>query len=169
MTEHILSLYLPLIITNVLHMIVVKKHFLKNLQIPINASVFGKNKTYRGVVFVTLTNAIILWILDMANLVDSPINAFLFGGIIGLSYILFELPNSFMKRKMGIAPGENAKKYKILFMVIDRCDSAIGVCLCYVLFKGLGFREFSQLFILAFIVHFSFSFLLFKLKIKDRL
>lgn len=49
--------------------------------------------------------------------------------ISGLCYILGELPNSFFKRKFGIAEGES----NTITRIIDQYDSVIAICLCYYL------------------------------------
>lgn len=169
MQEHILTLYLPLIISNILHMFVVKHDYLRFLKIPLSIKAFGKNKTYRGFVFVTLLNGFILYICTKVFQIELTTNAFFFGLVLGLTYILFELPNSFLKRRLGIAPGEKSKKFKLLFIFLDRCDSAFGVSLVYSLLAHIEFSEFIMLFALAFAFHFFFSFLLYQLGIKESL
>ena len=47
----------------------------------------------------------------------------------GFGYALFELPNSFIKRRLGIQPGESPKRFKALFILMDQLDSGIGVAL----------------------------------------
>ena len=169
MQEHILTLYLPLIISNILHMFVVKYDFLKSLKIPLSIKAFGKNKTYRGFVFVTLFNGIVLFICTKIFQIDLTTNPFILGLILGLTYILFELPNSFLKRRLGIAPGEKSEKFKLFFIFLDRCDSAFGVSLVYSLLAQIEFSEFIMLFGLAFGLHFFFSFVLYRIGIKESL
>jgi CDP-diacylglycerol--serine O-phosphatidyltransferase len=46
--------------------------------------------------------------------------------------VLFELPNSFLKRRMGAEPGETPRRLGPLFVVLDQSDSAMGVAvMCY--------------------------------------
>jgi hypothetical protein len=169
MQNHMITLYLPLVLTNILHMFVVKYNLLSFLRYPLSPSIFGKNKTYRGFVFVTFANGIFLLICTRIFNIEIHINPFVLGLILGLSYLFFELPNSFLKRRLGIAPGEKSKKFKVFFIFLDRCDSAFGVSLIYVLLLGLGFKEFSYLFLFAFGVHFFFSFLLYRIGVKESL
>src|SRR3990170_6584151 len=58
--------------------------------------------------------------------------------LIGLLYSLGELPNSFLKRQLGVPPGELPKnsKYKVLFKVSDIFDSLI--------FCGIGYAILFQ-------------------------
>lgn len=169
MQEHILTLYLPLIVSNILHMFVVKSDFFKSLKRPLSISAFGKNKTYRGFVIVPLLNGVALSICTTIFNINLSLNSFLFGLILGLTYLVFELPNSFLKRRLGIAPGEKSSKFRIFFIFLDRCDSAFGVSLVYSLLTQIPFQEFLLLFGLAFGVHFFFSFLLYRLGIKESL
>ena len=78
---------------------------------------FGDNKTVRGaVVMVGGTIAATLALALLARLVPAlaalPLarvqaeHPALWGALLGTGYILGELPNSFAKRRLGIAPGE---------------------------------------------------------------
>lgn len=169
MQKHILALYAPLIVSNILHMFVVKHNFLSPLRIPLAPVAFGNHKTYRGFLFVPIINGIFLYILNSFYKLNLPINSLLLGGILGLAYLLFELPNSFIKRRLGIAPGEKSKIYKKIFIIIDRCDSAFGISLVYSLILNLTFLDFFFLFSLASFIHFFFSFLLVKVGVKESL
>ena len=169
MQNHLIILYLPLVISNVLHMFVVKYNLIVFLKKPISTSFFGENKTYRGFTFVSIINAATLFLCSKLFNIELNHSPLILGFLLGLGYVFFELPNSYIKRKLGIAPGETSEKHKFLFIILDRCDSAFGVSLIYTLFTGLGFKEFLFLFILAFLVHFFFSYLLFKVGIKEKL
>ena len=48
------------------------------------------------------------------------------GLAVGLGYSLGELPNSFLKRRLGITPGERRSAVQYL---VDQADSAFGVAL----------------------------------------
>ncbi len=157
--------YLPLILANVLHMFIVKYDVWPMLKIPIHEKTFGKNKTLRGFLFVGVFTSLFY---TMFSLYDSSLqDKMLTGFLLGLSFVFFELPNSFMKRKMGIAPGEKATKNKFFFNFIDKADSALGVSLMYCYLKGLGFSTFVILFFGALMTHFIFSTILFRLRIKE--
>ena len=169
MQKHLLALYLPLVISNVLHMFVVKYDIAKPLKITLSSSLFGENKTLRGLIFVSVVNGTLLFMISTFFNLTTPINSFLFGFIIGFTYILFELPNSFIKRRLGIAPGEKSTEHRNLFIILDRCDSALGVSLVYSILLSLSLFNFLILFGFAFFLHFFFSILLFKTGIKENL
>lgn len=165
---HILLLFLPLVIGNVAHMIIVKKNYIKALSIPISSKLFGTNKTYRGFLvlpvlsgFIAYLNAIIFDSLQIANRY-----AFFIRIGLGFAYMLFELPNSYLKRKLGIPQGTSSNKYKILQLCIDKIDSLVGVFAFYYFTISVTFDTIIALFIAAFLIHISLSYLLVVLKIK---
>jgi len=156
---------LPLVLTNILHMGVVKYHLVKIFARPIHEKYFGKNKTWRGLMFVSFINALItLVVVSVFDL--SIINPIWTGFILGLGYVLFELPNSFLKRALKIPSGGFHPKYKLLFSFIDKSDSAFGVVLFYLLLGFVDFGSALLLFLLSIIIHISVSIVLVKIKIK---
>jgi CDP-2,3-bis-(O-geranylgeranyl)-sn-glycerol synthase len=97
---------------------------------------FGDNKTLRGfVVMVPATAASFalvaaawpgaaagaLWPLSLAGYAS-------LGAWAGVGFMAGELPNSFIKRQLDIAPGAPARGRWLhpLFAMIDRCDSVVG-------------------------------------------
>ena len=166
-SKHIWALYLPLIITNVLHMVLVKFDWLPALKIPLNKKLFGSNKTYRGFLFLSTANALVYSLLNHVpgNLADE----LLIGFFLGLTYMCFELPNSYFKRKLGIASGEKSPKYYLFFLILDKADSCFGVSLLYTLYYDLSPTFFLYLFVSATMVHFLISLLLVKVRIKESL
>jgi CDP-diacylglycerol--serine O-phosphatidyltransferase len=55
--------------------------------------------------------------------------------------MLGELPNSFLKRRLGIAPGATPARGRPLFVLMDQLDSGIGCALAYALLPGLSWPE----------------------------
>ncbi|MFZ4713833.1 MAG: hypothetical protein ACOYL6_08990 [Bacteriovoracaceae bacterium] len=166
MFKHAIMLFIPLIFSNTMNMLAVKFNWLPGLRFPINAKLFGANKTYRGFAITTGLNALFYAVVATA-FGTVTLQDFLFGAIIGLFYMLSELPNSFIKRRLGIAPGGSNNKYRYQLMFMDKSDSALGVSLAYCLLFGLSPLNFVQLFLGAFLTHMSFSLLLFKIRIKE--
>ena len=63
----------------------------------------------------------------------------LIGVLLGLGYSLFELPNSFLKRRLDITPGKSISGFwKVFFIFLDQADSVFGVALVVWLFYPLG-------------------------------
>ena len=101
---------------------------------------FGANKTYRGVIAVGLGAAAgfgIQTILHQTTsarhlaLIDySCLNWFPLGFAAGVAAMLSELPNSFIKRQLGIAPGTAGSGVTgVLFYLLDQVDLLLGVWL----------------------------------------
>ncbi len=163
--QHVLIVLLPLILSNVLHMLVVKYNYLKQLKYPVSKKLFGDNKTWRGVVVVPVSNALTLFCLSILFQLSLK-HAFLLGFILGLAYILFELPNSFIKRRLGIQPGAAFNYKGLSYSLIDKMDSAFGVCLVYVLMGYIHYNYGILLFISSVLIHILMSKLLVAIKIK---
>ena len=67
----------------------------------------------------------------------------LIGFLLGLGYSLFELPNSFIKRRLDIKPGKTTNGFKKMFFIfLDQADSVFGVCLVVCLFYKIGLKFF---------------------------
>lgn len=165
LTTHILIVVLPLLLSNVVHMFVVKWNLLSFLTKPLWKEGFGANKTWRGFLIVPLLNAFILWLVALAGnlLVSNPL---VLGFLLGLAYLLFELPNSYFKRRAGIQPGGAGGKYAFLGTLIDKMDSAFGVVLVYFLLGYIALIPALILFLLASATHFLISYVLVLLKVK---
>ena len=190
---------IPLIVSNVLHMVLVKKNGLTSLCIPLNSTLFGPNKTLRGFLFVPFVNGILDlvvnwpggWLLSglspesylqqEINIGHDPtyqsyssdinfLNLLLMqvsiGAVYGLFYMLFELPNSWIKRRMGIASGESSTRFRWFFTLLDKTDSAIGVSLFFGFLNDFNIEMMLQFFICASSLHFGISGLLVLSKIK---
>lgn len=163
--KHCLVIGVPLIISNVLHMVLVKKKALSSLAIPIARSWFGENKTWRGFVFMTITNAVILFLCDWAfNFeVENPV---LLGAVFGLLYLVFELPNSYVKRKIGIGAGDTHKRYKYFFWWLDKSDSTAGLSFTYFLMGRVSITDAVLIYLILCLTHIVTSIILVSVKIK---
>lgn len=153
-----LYIQIPVVIGGVLHMVVVTNDYMSFLKTPIHEGLFGANKTWRGVIVVPLLTALgALCLIPLEYLqvriygqsIFQEFNLLIVGCVAGFGYLLAEFPNSFIKRRLGIAPGESAAKFKTLFVVMDQVDSGIGVAVAY--WWVLGFSmEVSVLYIVTF-------------------
>ena len=159
-------IFIPLIVSNVLHMLVVKKAWFNGLAIPVSSSLFGSNKTWRGLLLVPLLNAFFFAGLNVFLISFSWGASLGYGFLLGLAYMLFELPNSFLKRRLGVPPGARARRHAFWFAVLDKSDSAFGVVLLSAFLFGFGVQQFLVLFLTAVAVHAFFSGLLVLVGIK---
>ncbi len=165
-----LSLIFPLVIAGFLHMFLVKKNLLSSLNKPISLKMFGRNKTYRGFVampvftYIGLLYSQAIPFFKNQNLTQMQLLKL--GLLLGLFYALFELPNSWMKRRLNIEPGKTPDKNKLLFIFIDQADSVIG-CLCvYVLFMDLTFLTISLVILLGPSLHLLVNYMLYLFKLR---
>lgn len=135
-------LFAPLLVATAVSAVVLRFDRWKRLRRPIDAGrtwrgvrLFGDNKTWRGVVVAIagcfLGIAVQVAIGDRAGriaLVDYRLPSTLLLGIaMGLGSSLGELPNSFTKRRLGIAPGASASGgSRAVFYIWDQIDLLIG-------------------------------------------
>ncbi len=149
-------------------MIVVKKGWLSILSIPISEKAFGKNKTVRGFILLPVINGIIVVLFSylIGPFVNSFLNDFYIGIGLGIIYLISELPNSFIKRRLGIRNGEHSKKYRLFQVFMDKSDSLIGMLIFYYFVTPVDLRTTFYLFFIALSISLITSFLLHTLKIK---
>jgi CDP-archaeol synthase len=138
-------LFFPLLVGLALHGFCIKYDALAFLCRPIDRGrkfrgkrIFGDNKTYRGVVVVSLGTVIGFCLQSvLLHRIASVRSVELFdyalfksvalGGAVGVAAMLSELPNSFIKRRFEIAPGRAAKGWKgVVFYVYDQIDFLLG-------------------------------------------
>lgn len=136
-----LFLALPLMVSGAYHMWVVRRNRFAWLAIPLHGRWFGPNKTWRGIVVMLLATIPGVWLAQwleprlstwlLTSLRDQ--NTVILGLLLGLGYVLPELPNSYIKRRLHIRPGERPARWGSLSGFIDQADSAFGCALVYTL------------------------------------
>lgn len=138
-------LTVPLVVGGIIHMIAVKADILSYFKKPIHQRWFGQNKTWRGFLLMPLATwpgVILAQKLEALFDLNTPLlvhhSSLLLALLLGLGYCLAELPNSFMKRKLGIKEGQTALKNKWFFVIVDQADSAVGCLIAYRLLIPLG-------------------------------
>ena len=90
------------------------------------------------------------------------ISAIIVGVLLGLAYALFELPNSFVKRRLGITPGKPATGIKkAIFVFVDQADSIFGCALVVWLFYDLGILKYLGFVVVGAVTHIVFNMLLY--------
>lgn len=169
----ILLLSLPLVIGGILHMVAVKRDILSYLKKPIHQRWFGANKTWRGFIIMPLATwpGVILgqWIESLVDL-STPLllttSSIVLAVALGLAYCLAELPNSFIKRRIGIKEGQTSERGKIFFIILDQADSAFGCLIAYKLLIPISWSIFWGTIIFGTIIHLFFNLLLYSLKIR---
>jgi hypothetical protein len=92
--------------------------------------IFGDNKTWRGALFMTggviaAAALLSLWPWYWHHLPDEIEDAgpWLYGFLLGLGVVIGELPNSFIKRRLDIAPGTQMRgRAGVLISIYDQAD-----------------------------------------------
>lgn len=183
---------LPVILGGVINMIFTKTPFYRKYKYPIDGyrnwkdkkRIFGDNKTWIGLLSMSIACMLVqvIWgqlcdaigIVGRNELYRVHENTVLFnmyvGFLFGLVYMLMELPNSFIKRRLSISPGmtEHGIKGRIFF-VIDQIDSLIGVMLVLACFTPMSIWKYWGYIILGGFTHISVNFVLYQLKIRRNL
>lgn len=150
-------------------MIFVKLPILKLWQIPIDGGktlkdgrrIFGDNKTWKGFFGMIVLTALPAWLFWHNTLQYS----YLCGALLGFAYVLFELPNSFFKRRLNIQAGKNGGFIQTL---VDQADSALGYALFMLFIYPLTLIEWISLVTIATATHYIFNVLLFYLKLRGQ-
>jgi len=143
----LLWLALPIVAAGLVHLVVLKLDLLPGLRrLPIDGGLtfrgrrlFGDNKTWRGVVVTVGTTTVAAWLLAHLHDCCWPLPTLVpfaetyplaWGLLLGTGYIVGELPNSFAKRQLGIAPGAYGQGASgRVFWVVDQLDSLAGMLL----------------------------------------
>ena len=191
----ILKMYITLlspIVAGCLNMIWCRLNILKKYNVPMDYNknfidgkrIFGDNKTWKGFIGYIILNifcAVVLgkiWSICNLNnmnyfyysIPNTIYNNCIIGLLLGLGYSLFELPNSFLKRRMNIEPGKTSSGIsKILFVFLDQADSVIGCCTVLYLFYNMTFKFYIMYILLGAFTHFVFNILLFLLKLRKNI
>jgi CDP-diglyceride synthetase len=134
---HALWVFVPVLGAPLLHAPVLALDLLPGLRRPLDGGrgVLGDNKTWRGALVMTagvaLAAALLsLWPWYWRHLPDGIRDAgpWPFGLLLGLGVVVGELPNSFLKRRLGIAPGARRRSaVGALLSVLDQGDLVLGI------------------------------------------
>lgn len=134
---------------------------------------FGDNKTWRGFVGMVPASALSFagWSLAFSELWDLSLLGYLgLGAACGLGFMAGELPNSFVKRQLDIAPGEPPQSplWRKVGWVVDRFDSLIGGLLALSVLVPMTPWIWLGCLLVGPAVHASLSYALYKTGVKKR-
>jgi hypothetical protein len=136
----------PVFLAGLTHVAIIKLNLCQSLaSAPLDFGVtfqgrrmLGENKTLRGLVVMVVATA--FWVFVQVSLsswinwavgLSAPfeqMHPLAWGALAGAGYVAGELPNSFVKRRRGIAPGAAASgRATVFFWIVDQIDSVAGV------------------------------------------
>ncbi len=174
----------PVILAGIFNMIFCKLKILKSMQVPMDGGrvlrdgnrIFGDNKTWKGFLGYLIFGTVftVIWGFAIRNTALNSLDFFyinnentltfnmIVGVLLGLAYALFELPNSFVKRRLGITPGKPATGIKkAIFVFVDQADSIFGCALVVWLFYDLGILKYIGFVVVGAVTHIIFNMLLY--------
>jgi CDP-2,3-bis-(O-geranylgeranyl)-sn-glycerol synthase len=140
--------------------------------------VFGANKTIRG--FVIMVPAAALAFALVAAAIGNPVAAGLWplsvrgyallGACAGFGFMAGELPNSFVKRQLGVRPGDCARRPSLAAVqfLIDRIDSGVGMLIAVSLVSPTPPMTWLLVLAIGPTFHWAFSVVMFYLGLKAR-
>jgi hypothetical protein len=135
---------LPILGSPIVHAPIMKTDALQALKRPIDGGrtlrgrrLLGDNKTWRGALAMTAGPLLATTLLSRSAWWRSKVpaevaaaNPVVVGALLGASVWVGELPNSFLKRQLGIAPGaQDRSTAGVLISVVDQFDFVLGVAL----------------------------------------
>lgn len=165
-------LFLPLLGGAAFHGLCMKFNWLNFLARPFDGGktfrgrpLFGPNKTIRGIVSVGVGTSVLFGLqTDLLHFI--PVfrsvelfdyhneNGWLLGFALGLSAMLSELPNSFVKRQLNITPGESARgPAQPIFYVLDQLDLLLGAWVVLAFVLRVTPQRVALSVIIIFVVH----------------
>jgi CDP-2,3-bis-(O-geranylgeranyl)-sn-glycerol synthase len=142
--------------------------------------VFGENKTLRGFVIMVPAAALTFPLVAYSLSFGAPGAAGLWpltlsgyaalGAWAGLGFMLGELPNSFIKRQLGIPPGEASTNRRTWRgqLIADRLDSGIGMLAAVSVAVPTSWRTWAIVLITGPVLHWLFSVVMFHAGAKAR-
>jgi len=148
----------PLLAGGVFHAVCMKYDWFPTLKRPVDCGytirgrrLFGANKTFRGPLAVGVGTALALGLqaalfhrfssVTSIELFDyGTVNGWLLGFLVGVGGMAAELPNSFLKRQLGVGPGQT--RHGLLgavLYVFDQIDILVGAWLVFALVLDIQF------------------------------
>ena len=193
MLRYIIMMYVtlvPTILAGIAVMLWCKLPVMKSLARPVDGGlnfldgrrILGDNKTWKGLFGYVLFNVIfsVIWGLVCTNETLLGLNFFyqghentvlfniLIGFLLGLGYSLFELPNSFLKRRLNITPGKTVSGFKKSFFIfLDQADSVFGVALVVWMFYPLGILMYAAYVLVGAFTHLLLNMMLYYMKLRQ--
>ena len=189
------AMYLTLlgpIVAGVMNSIWCKTGYMKCLQVPMDGGkclkdgkrIFGENKTWKGFWGYVVLNTISMVLLGLfckvvgieaynmfyQGTTNTMANNLFIGFLLGVAYGIFELPNSFMKRRLGIVPGKSLTGIKKAFFVfLDQADSVFGCVLVLCFYHSMTLVFYLMYVVVGAFTHIVINMLLYLLGLRKNM
>lgn len=175
---------LPVVLAGMVHSAVIGRDLLPWFKKPLDFGtrlggepLLGANKTFRGLIVMPVASSASAWALALIGkprryprgfaFLARPGPAFRFGLLAGTGYALAELPNSFVKRRLHIPPGDHPRGIgKALSYVVDQIDSVAGIVLLMWAVYRPPHRVLASIFIMGSLAHMAIDMLLYLFGVK---
>ena len=153
---------LALLCANIVHqMLVIPRAILLSLAIPIDgglrmhgAPILGLKKTFRGFVTVSILTAFFAPIGTVFVSSPSALHCMITGLFVGTAYMLGELPNSFIKRRIGIAESmEGSGASGAALRILNHTDSVFAAVLMLYFLEKPSIQDLLIFFIIGSMTH----------------
>ena len=146
----------------------------KELKVPVdfnakidNNTIFGRHKTFRGLIFGIIFAIVIAFIQYMLYDIDffkwisfiDYSNWLLIGFLLGSGVVVGDLIESFFKRRLNVKPGKPLIPW-------DQLDFVIGALIFIYPVYGLSFAQTATILILSFVLHVTINHTAYYLKIR---
>lgn len=163
-----LLLFLPIVGAALAHYPAIRFNLFPTLKRPIDGGqrwrgrrVFGDNKTWRGALVMTVgaaAAALLLWQWPwFRTRLPAEIQragAVPYAALLSLGATLAELPNSFLKRQLDIAPGKQRRSIVgVLLSIFDQGDFVFGVWLALLPIWVMSVGQALTAFVAVVVVH----------------
>ena len=182
----------PVILAGAMNMAFCKMKVFQSIAFPLDNGktlrdgkrLFGDNKTYKGLLgYVAFALfSCVVWGLVCRFCKFEHLNFFyvnyqnnvfynaFIGVLLGLAYSLFELPNSFLKRRVDIVPGKTASGFKkVFFVFLDQADSIFGCVLVLRIFYRYSFLFYICYVLLGAATHILVNVILYLCKLRKNM
>jgi len=178
LSQELIYFIFPLLFAGLIHhLLIIHYDLWPFLGIPFDGGIkfrgrplFGKAKTLRGFIIVPFLSSIGMVLVSNVITLNIIINPLLLGFYTGLGYCLAELPNSFIKRRMGIPEGlKTTGNFKFFFGIVDQIDSILGALIVLTFFYPVTLELFLSLLIMGGLIHYLVDLCLYKFSYKKGL
>ena len=183
LTANAFSMVLPLLGSGLALIFAIRKRVFESLNLPLDGGLklgaeplIGRSKTWRGLlIHVVVATAITVGLNALAQLTDfiSPLyksNPFVVGPLVAIAYVTGEVINSFIKRRLRIAPGTTTQSRfgSIIQKFFDNTDGILVVGLLMIFVYRLPAELLAACFVLSILAHESTDALMRSLKLKKK-